>query len=228
MNNIITTKEKIFHFFKIHLIIFIPTFISITYTFFKILYIETISNYYKLPAYYFEHLNLNSFLKTVISITLILIALNLWKSYSPQNSKILYFIFYTIISGYSIYEFNFLITEKIFSFHNCLLIISIFTPTLLILKKFFSISLICSFVLLFLIIFNNFFSIKAKKEYEIGTLKNYQQVILITLNHSDYLVAEYTMEKDILYINTSKKRWINRLNFINIKSETFKQIEIIS
>lgn len=228
MNNIIATKKRIFHFFKIHLIVFIPTFISITYIFLKTLYIEAIANYYKLPIYYFEHLNLNSFLKTVISITLILIVLNLWKSYSPQKSKILYFVFYVTISGYYIYEFKFLITGKILSFYSCLLIIVIFILILLLLKKFFSISLIYSFLLLFLIIFSNFFSIKTKKEYEIGTLKNYQQVILITLNHSDYLVTEYTVEKNILYINTSKKRWINRLNFINIKSETFKKIEITS
>lgn len=58
-------------------------------------------------------------------------------------------------------------------------------------------------------------------------MANYQKVVIITLQGNDYLVTPFQEKDNVLYININKRKWINRLEPINIETQMFKNIEII-
>lgn len=222
-------KEKIQKFFKnyfIDFLVFIPSLISILYQLFKTIYIQKISNFFILPTYYFEHLNFDYFMSVSIVFIIFLIFLN----FTNMSSKISFppfcFIFYFIISLYYLLGFITLIHNNILSYFSCFLIVLSLNLIFICLNKFFPMYILYSLGLFILFFIINFYSITFKKEYEIATLPKYQKVIIITMQNSDYLVAPYTEKNNILYIHTNKRRWVNRLDILNIKSHTFNKIKI--
>lgn len=99
---------------------------------------------------------------------------------------------------------------------------------ILALKNFYPWYILCSTLLFIIVFIINFSSIKLKKEYEIATLKNYQKVVILTLQDSDYLIVPFEEKDNILYLKTKNRRWLNRLDSINIQSKKYQQVKINS
>lgn len=219
-------KEQIKKFLESHffdLILFISSLSSLIYIFIKTLYIQITSRFFILSTYYFEHLSLNYFLTATIIFTVFLAALNFYNIVKNKHFKFFYFF----ISIYYILWFGILLVNKIFPFHSCIYIAILITLVSLYLKKFCPLHILFSLELFILFLTINFYSIKFKKEYEIATMANYQKVVIITLQGNDYLVTPFQEKDNILYININKRKWINRLEPINIETQMFKNIEII-
>lgn len=222
-----TKSRKIKKILKIYHIFIISGVISSIHKLIKTLYIESISKYYGLENYYFEHLSLDYFFSMIIIAVIFLIFLNIYKISINKYSKKYSFMFHFIIIIYYILGVYTIIVNNILSKKVCVIIIILF----FIIKKVFE--KICSFYtfyslgLFFLFFFINFSSVKLKRKYEIATLPNYQKVVILTLQNNDYLVAPFMEKDNLLCIKTDKKRWINRLEPISINFKVYQQIKII-
>ena len=214
--------------FEIYSALLIPIIISICHKVIKILYIKCLAKYYELEVYYFEHVTLDYFFSSIIIFSIFLFIINSYNISLNNNSKNICFIFLSIISFYYISSTFIIINSNIISQDSCIIFFTLFMLLLYILKKLYPAYILYSVGLLIIISIVNFSSIKLKKEYEIGTLRNYEKIAIIILQNSDYLTIPFEEKESILYLKTKERRWINRLEFIKIETRKYQQIKINS
>lgn len=221
-------ENKSTNFFETHSFIFTSILIPIFHKIIKIFYIKYIAKYYELDTYYFEHITLDYFFSTMIIFTIFLFLVNYYNIYLNSSSKIYISIFLLIIFSYYILGIFTIINHNIFSQEICIFFTCIVILLILALKNFYPWYILCSTLLFIIVFIINFSSIKLKKEYEIATLKNYQKVVILTLQDSDYLIVPFEEKDNILYLKTKNRRWLNRLDSINIQSKKYQQVKINS
>lgn len=226
----VNQKNKFKTIFDLYSAFFIPVIISICHKIIKISYIKHIANYYELDTYYFQHITLDYLFSAMIICTLFLLAINSYNIYFNSYSKYFYIFFFSIISIYYSSILSTIINNNIFSYENYIISIFLFISIFIIfmLKNLFPIHILFSIGLFIIIFIINFSIIKLKKEYEIVTLKNYQKLVIITLQYTDYLIVPFEEKDNILYLKTKERRWINRLDLIKIESKKYQQVKINS
>lgn len=224
----IDRKNKFINFFEAHSFLFSSFMIPALYILIKTLYIKGIAQYYELDIYYFNYITLDQFFSTMFIFIIFLFSINFYKIFLGSESKMGFYTFILIIFPYYILSILIIINNKILPQKTCIFFVCIFIILAFGLKKFSPLQLICSIILSIAIIIINFSSIKLKKEYEIATLKTYQKVAILTLQDSDYLVVPFEEKDNILYLKTKDRRWINKLDFINIQSKKYQQVKINS